>query len=96
DAANLQETVTATVNCTGGTTPAPTPEPTPTAKKTVCDTVYSLVRVGGSILKPVYGRGDVISTSCQEVDETCEVTYETVTDTANLQETEKANIINCE
>ncbi|MDE7071757.1 MAG: hypothetical protein K2O66_00140, partial [Bacteroidales bacterium] len=50
---NSSETVMAVVTCV-----TPPSDTVSVAKKTICDTIYPIVRVGGNILKPVYGRGE--------------------------------------
>ena len=75
-----------------GTNPSPeTPE---VKTKTVCDTVYA-VKNTGNAFKPNYVRGEVISVSCREVAEDCEVTYVLERAEDNTTETEKA-VTDCE
>ena len=71
-------------------TPEPEPEPEPVAKKTVCDTVYTIVKGGGRV--PVYDTTFTVE-NCQEVAETCAVTY-TVVDASATGYTMQAQV-NC-
>ena len=66
-----EERVIATIECSGVVPPTET--------ITVCDTVYSLTSTGKGANK-VYYRGDFTIENCREVEEGCEVTYETIRD----------------
>ena len=103
DKTALTETVTYSTTCEpvkeGGEkpTPEPDPEPTPEVKtKTVCDTVYELIKTKKGMTY-VYSRGESFTTTnCITVAEDCEVTYAApVQDKTALTETVTA-VYSCE